>query len=78
MKKFDGLAERVIAFRKKTGLTQQECAEKAGVSPNVIIQLESGKGVVSTKSLERISQYLDSPEALKEDSLIWYVFGHND
>lgn len=40
------LAERVRTVRKARGLTQQDLASKAGISPNTLVTMEKGGGSV--------------------------------
>lgn len=52
------IAQKLKWARKMRGLTQKELAEKAGVSPGLIGQLEMGRVSASFKTLERISRAL--------------------
>lgn len=55
---YDQLAQRVRAFRKLKGYTQQELAERLGVSVAVLGSLERGTRKPDPKLLERISSTL--------------------
>lgn len=52
------LANRIRAFRKLRGLTQQELAAKAGISLAVLGTIERGNRVVTEKELTRIVEML--------------------
>ncbi|WP_279236993.1 helix-turn-helix domain-containing protein [Heliorestis convoluta] len=52
------IATRLRTVREQSGLTQAELAEKAGVSPGLIGQLEQGKVQPSLRTIERISEVL--------------------
>ncbi len=67
--RYDALGKRIRDARKKKRLTQQQVAEKIGVEPSHISNVERGitkpslKAVVDSLSQER-SHYLDSLEAV--------------
>ena len=53
---------RIKEIRDKTGITQQELADKANVSRSIISELETGRRTVSkTDTLFRIAKALDVP-----------------
>ncbi|CAH1226725.1 MULTISPECIES: helix-turn-helix domain-containing protein [Paenibacillus] len=52
------LANRIRAFRKLRGLTQQELAAKTGISLAVLGTIERGNRVVTEKELARIVETL--------------------
>ena len=52
------LANRVRKRRKSLGYTQSDLAQRAGVSPRFLAQLESGKGNISVQKLAAISAAL--------------------
>ena len=52
------LANRIRKRRKSLGYTQSDLAQRAGVSPRFIAQLESGKGNISVQKLASISAAL--------------------
>jgi transcriptional regulator with XRE-family HTH domain len=51
-----GLGERIIAVRRKLGLSQREFAERIGVSRNVVIRYESGRSRPRVETLDRIGK----------------------
>lgn len=56
----NGIAYQIQALRSKSGLTQQEFAEKTGKKQNVISRLErSGKGAVTINTLLDIATGMD-------------------
>ena len=52
------LAQRIRAFRKLKGLTQQQLADRLGVSVAVLGSLERGTRKQEPKLLERIAETL--------------------
>ncbi|WP_040471732.1 helix-turn-helix domain-containing protein [Lentilactobacillus kisonensis] len=46
----------IIKLRKKLNLTQQQLADKIGVSQPMIARWESGSGNITMKNMERIAQ----------------------
>lgn len=57
--------ENVKHYRKKMGLSQEELAEKLGISPNHMSVIERGDKFVSCKLLEKlISVFNVTPSAL--------------
>jgi len=55
---YDQLAQRLRAFRKLKGFTQQELAERLSLSVAVLGSLERGTRKPETKLLERIAETL--------------------
>ncbi|PZD94834.1 transcriptional regulator [Paenibacillus sambharensis] len=55
---YDQLAQRIRAFRKLKGFTQQQLAERLGVSVAVLGSLERGTRKPETKLIERIAESL--------------------
>ena len=55
------LVNRVKDFRKGGGLTQEELANKAGVSRQTIISIEKNKFVPGLEVALKISESLDTP-----------------
>ena len=53
------LANIILFHRKRSGLTQVELAEMAGVGKNMIYELENGKQSVQLDNLLRILQVLN-------------------
>lgn len=51
---------KIKEIREKSGMTQDDLAEKSGISRSLISQLESGKlQSTSTKTLQKIALALD-------------------
>ena len=53
------LADIILFHRKRSGLTQQELAELAGVGKNMVYELESGKQGVRLEKLLKVLQVLN-------------------
>jgi len=53
------LANIILFHRKRSGLTQLELAEMAGVGKNMVYELENGKQSVQLDNLLRILQVLN-------------------
>jgi XRE family transcriptional regulator, aerobic/anaerobic benzoate catabolism transcriptional regulator len=58
-----GLAARARARRLARGWTVREVAERSGVSPRFLVQLESGQGNISVKRLADVARALDTTAA---------------
>jgi transcriptional regulator with XRE-family HTH domain len=60
-KEFDKhlLPERIVATRKKAGLNQAQLAEKAGVTPAAISQIENGLRTPTIPVLRKITSVLN-------------------
>lgn len=56
-----GLGRRVRKLRGGKGLSQHALAEKAGLSPRFVAQLESGQGNISVANLAEIARALNAP-----------------
>lgn len=54
------LGEKVKEMRWKKGLTRETLAEKVGVSPRFLADVESGKIGVSIQSLKKLALSLDA------------------
>ena len=52
------VVEKLKRARKNRGMSQKQLAEKAGVSPGLIGQLETGKAQASIRTLEKITKAL--------------------
>jgi HTH-type transcriptional regulator / antitoxin HipB len=67
------LADIVVFHRRRSGLTQQELAELAGVGKNMVYELESGKQSVRLdnvlKVLQALNIELDFQSPLRESFL---------
>lgn len=59
MKLTDFLGEQVKSRRKALGLSQEEFAEKSGVSMALVSEIERGVANPTLSTLEKISQHLD-------------------
>ena len=57
----DVVSKRLKTLRKKSGITQQELAEKAGLHLTYIAHLELGKYHPSVFVLWKIAQVLEAP-----------------
>lgn len=55
------LGIKIRTLRKVAGLTQEQLAEAADVSPNFIGYVERGQRALSIKTLERIARALNVP-----------------
>lgn len=57
------LGRRARALRTDRGWTLREVAERSGVSPRFLVQLESGRGNISVKRLADVARALDTTPA---------------
>lgn len=66
------LGEKLVALRKKKGLTQEELAHVLYVSRTAVSKWESGRGVPNIESLKAISKYfcVSIDELLSTDELL--------
>lgn len=56
------MKNKIKETRESIGITQQELAEKAGVSRTIVSQLENGsKDVITSTTMLKISKVLDKP-----------------
>lgn len=53
------LADIILYHRKRSGLTQQELAEMAGVGKNMVYELERGKESVRLENLLKVLRVLN-------------------
>lgn len=53
------LSEQIIRFRKQRGLSQEELAEKIGVSRQAVSKWESAQSIPDLDKLIRLSEYFD-------------------
>src|SRR5687767_15425352 len=58
-----GLGRRARALRLARGWTLREVAERSGVSPRFLVQLESGRGNISVRRLADVAQALETTPA---------------
>ena len=56
--------ENLKLYRKKTGLSQQELAEKCDIATNYLSEIERGQKFPSIEMIERISKELNVPAYL--------------
>lgn len=49
------IGPRIKAFREEMGLTQQECAESAGMSQSMWADIEADRGNPTLDTLERVA-----------------------
>ena len=54
------LGQRIKAARKLKGLTQEQLAEKTGLTPNFIAKIESANSTISLQTLVKIVNTLDT------------------
>ena len=59
-----GLGRRARAHRLARGWTLREVAERSGVSPRFLVQLESGRGNISVRRLADVAKALETTPAL--------------
>ncbi len=59
-----GLGRRARAQRIARGWTLREVAERSGVSPRFLVQLEAGRGNISVRRLADVAQALETTPAL--------------
>ena len=59
----DALGRRARARRLEKGWTLREVAERSGVSPRFLVQVESGHGNISVKRLADVARALDTTAA---------------
>ena len=53
-----GIEKRIIARRKQLGLTQEQLAERSGLSPQFFSSVETGKKNIRAENVVRLSQVL--------------------
>jgi transcriptional regulator with XRE-family HTH domain len=53
------MGQRILARRKALGLTQDDLAEKIGVTPPMISNLEQGKKAIRPDNLAKVCKALD-------------------
>ena len=56
----DGLGARLRELRRARALTQEELAEKAGVSPSTIVDIERGKHEPQIRTLRKLAKALET------------------
>ena len=62
------LGKKISELRKEKGITQEELADKLGVSPQAVSKWESGKSAPSTTNLLALAELfgLTAEDLLKE------------
>ena len=55
------LGENIKKIRKSKKITQNELAEKIGIEVKSLSLIETGKGFISSKTLEKLSVVLNTP-----------------
>lgn len=55
------LGERIVAHRKRLGLTQKELARRLGVDPSTLGHRERGEHEPLRRHLEKLAQFFTSP-----------------
>jgi XRE family aerobic/anaerobic benzoate catabolism transcriptional regulator len=64
-----GLGHRARAIRLERGWTLREVAERSGLSPRFLVQLEAGRGNISVRRLADVARALGTtPAALLDDA----------
>ncbi len=58
------LANIILFHRKRSGLTQVELAEMAGVGKNMVYELEKGKQSIQLDNILRVLQVRDREKSL--------------
>lgn len=70
------LGDKVRAARLKKNLSQYELAQQAGVRPEVVSRIETGKSSASLTSLHKIGPVLDlTLEELTKDQAAFHAAG---
>lgn len=59
----NGVGRRARSMRLDRGLTLRDVAERSGVSPRFLVQLEAGRGNISIKRLADVARALDTSAA---------------
>ncbi len=61
IKKYEGLGLNISYYRRRCKLTQDQLAEKAGIEPNHMSNIELAKSGASLDVVFRIADALDVP-----------------
>ncbi|MCL1806778.1 MAG: helix-turn-helix domain-containing protein [Oscillospiraceae bacterium] len=64
------IGERLRTYRNRTGMKQEELAERAGVHPTYIGQLERGEKNATLESIEKVARALDLPFEVLFEAII--------
>jgi len=60
LSRINTITDRMTEMRLKAGLSREELAEKAGVSIDVIANLEEGKGGINGENVDRVAKALNT------------------
>lgn len=60
LSRINAITDRMAEMRLKAGLSREELAEKAGVSIDVIANLEEGKGGINGENVDRVAKALNT------------------
>jgi transcriptional regulator with XRE-family HTH domain len=69
------VGERLRIYRNRAGMSQEELAERAGIHPTYVGQLERGEKNATLGTVEKIARALDLPFEILFESI---VQGHTD
>jgi len=64
------IGERLRTYRNRAGLNQEELAEKAGVHPTYIGQLERGEKNATLETVEKVARALSLPFEVLFEAII--------
>ena len=64
------IGDRLRTYRNRVGLNQEELAEKAGVHPTYIGQLERGEKNATLESVEKVARALNLPFEVLFEAII--------
>lgn len=74
------IAKNLLNLRKEQKLTQEQMAEKLGMSKNGYAKIERGESRITVEHLQQIAQVfnIDIAELIKEDKDFNLLFGDNN
>lgn len=74
------IAKNLVNLRKEQKLTQEQMAEKLGMSKNGYAKIERGESRITVEHLQQIAQVfnIDIAELIKEDKDFNLLFGDNN
>jgi len=64
------VGERLRAYRNRAGLSQEDLAEKAGIHPTYIGQLERGEKNATMETVEKVARALNLPFEVLFEAII--------
>ena len=76
--KFSNIGNIVKFHRKKSGLSQEELAQIAGVGKTVVYDLEKGKETIRFSTLDKILSALNIKISLESPLMKLYNTQHNE